>query len=195
MIEQSIGAAGDGVLAGVVAAIVATAILGVAKWIRERWLQRRDVLQVREILRNGRKRVMGSKDVFHDGMSATMSASILRCAQYNLMIKQLAIALDHRTTKLPYAKRKQILEALDWYHTDSLVATKGIKGGPTFVIPPEGLWPTTEMRLSHAVNRFNRLEAIGWLRLRSRNKNGSRKWTRWITRSFPRLGSRSSPTK
>ena len=166
MIAQSIEEAAGSVLAGVVAAIVATTILGVAKWIHGKWLQRRDVLQVREVLREGRHRVMESKDVFHEGMNSAMSASVLRCAQYNLMIKQLAVALDHRTTKLPYANRKQILDALDWYHTDSLLATKDEKGRPTFVITQEGLWPATEMRLSAAVDCFNKLEAIGWLRLR-----------------------------
>ncbi len=195
MIAQAIEEAAGSVLGGVVAAIVATAILGVAKWIHGKWLRRRDVLQVREVLRDGRKRVMESQDVFHEGMNSKLSASVLRCAQYNLMIKQLAVALDHRTTKLPYADRKQVLDALDWYQTESLLATKDAKGRPTFVIPPEGLWPATEMHLSAAVDCFNKLEAIGWLRLRSRSGSRSRQLTGWITRSIRPSGSRRSPTK
>ena len=195
MIAQSIEEATGSVLAGVVAAIVATAILGVAKWIRGKWLQRRDVLQLREILRDGRKRIVESQEVFHKGMNSTLPASVLRCAQYNLMIKQLAIALDHRTTNLPYTSRKQVLDALDWYHTDSLLATKDAKGRPTFVIPSEGQWPATEMHLSAAVDRFNKLEAIGWLRLRYRSESRSRQWTRWISRLIRPSGSQRSPTK
>ena len=32
--------------------------------------------------------------------------------------------MDHTTSKLPYAKRKDIFNALDWYHVKSLWATK-----------------------------------------------------------------------
>ena len=165
MLPQSIVEIASGAVAGIVAAIFLTA----AKGIHEKYLQRCDVNQVREILTAGRKRVMESEDVFNASMNATLPASPLRCAQYNLMIRQLAIALDHQTTKLSYAKRKQIFDALDWYHTDSLHATKDQNGCPTFVILPEGRWPTPEMRLSDAVDRFNKLEAIGWLKMRSRS--------------------------
>ena len=108
------------IVTGVVAAIVATVILGTAKWIHGRRLQAGDIKQVRGILAAGRQRVMESRDVFNDSMDTTLPAAALRCAQYNLMIKQLATVLDHTTTNLPYEKRKQVLDALDWYHTESL---------------------------------------------------------------------------
>ena len=165
---QPSGDAGTNIVAGVAAAIAATVILGTAKWIHGRHLQARDIKHVRGILLAGRKRVMESQDVFNDGMDATLPADALRCAQYNLMIKQLAIALDHTTSNLPYAKRQQIFEALDWYHTGSLLATKDANGQPVFVIPQEGVWPTTQMNLTAAINRFTKLEAIRWLKLRPR---------------------------
>ena len=167
MLAHEIGNIASSAVAGIVAAIVATVILGGAKYIYGKHLQHLDVRQIREILTTGRERVMTSTDTRHEGLDTTLPADTLRCAQYNLMIKQLAAALDHTTTKLPYSKRKQIIEALDWYHVTSLHATKNRKGRPVFVIPPEGTWPTTEMKRHHAIDKFNKLEAIKWLKLGS----------------------------
>ena len=83
------------------------------------------------------------------------------------MIEQLRVSLDHTTSKLPYAKRKDIFDALDWYHTESLYATKDKDGNPVFVVDfPVGRWPTKEMQESHAADKFKRIEAIKWLKLK-----------------------------
>ena len=74
-------------VAGLIAALTATTILGAAKWIHLKYLQRLDVKQIREVLTTGRKRVM----------DATLPGDVLRAAQYNLIIKQLRVALDHTT--------------------------------------------------------------------------------------------------
>ena len=92
-------------VAGLIAALTATTILGAAKWIHLKYLQRLDVKQIREVLTTGRKRVMESKETFLLGMDATLPGDVLRAAQYHLTIKQLRVALDHTTSKLPYAKR------------------------------------------------------------------------------------------
>ena len=168
MATQALGEMASSAVAGIVAAIVATAILGAAKWIHMKHLQRLDIKQIRQVLTTGRKRVMASADEVNPSMGTSLPADGLRCAQYNLMIKQLAIALDHTTTRLPYSKRKHILEALDWYHADSLHAIKNADGPPVFVTLPEGKWPTVEMKASHAIEKFDRLEAIGWLKVTSR---------------------------
>ena len=122
-------------------------------------MQRLDVKQIREVLTTGRKRVMESKETFHHGMDATLPSYVLRAAQYNLIIKQLRVALDHTTSKLPYAKRKDIFKALDWYHVKSLYLTKDKRGNPVFSDLPVGSWPTTEMHESQAVDKFKRLES------------------------------------
>ena len=165
MAAQALGDMASSAVAGIVAAIVATAILGAAKWIHMKHLQHLNIRQIRQILTAGRERVMASTDEFNPGMDTTLPADALRCAQYNLMIKQLAIALDHTTTRLPYSKRRQIFEALDWYHAKSLHAIKNDDGRPVFVTLAEGKWPTVEMKASHAIDKFDRLEAIGWLKL------------------------------
>ena len=131
-------------VAGLIAALTATTILGAAKWIHLKYLQRLDVKQIREVLTTGRKRVM----------DATLPGDVLRAAQYNLIIKQLRVALDHTTSKLPYAKRKDIFDALDWYHVKFLYATKNERDNPVFRDLPDGSWPTTEMQESQAVDKF-----------------------------------------
>ena len=143
-------------MAGLIAALTATTILGAAKWIHLKYLQRLDVKQIREVLTTGRKRVM----------DATLPGDVLRAAQYNLIIKQLRVALDHTTSKLPYAKRKDIFDALDWYHVKFLYATKNERDNPVFRDLPDGSWPTTEMQESQAVDKFKRLESIKWLKLK-----------------------------
>ena len=153
-------------VAGLIAALTATTILGAAKWIHLKYLQRLDVKQIREVLTTGRKRVMESKETFHRGMDATSPGDVLRAAQYNLTIKQLRVALDHTTSKLPYTKRKDIFNALDWYHVESLYATKDKRDNPVFVDLPVGSWPTTKMQESQAVDKFKRLESIKWLKLK-----------------------------
>ena len=76
-------------MAGLIAALTATTILGAVKWIHLKYLQRLDVKQIREVLTTGRKRVM----------DATLPGDVLRAAQYNLIIKQLRVALDHTTSE------------------------------------------------------------------------------------------------
>ena len=36
------------------------------------------------------------------------------------MIKQLRVAFDHTTSKLSYAKRKELFDALNWHGVESL---------------------------------------------------------------------------
>ena len=152
-------------VAGLIAALTATIILGAAKWIHLKHLQRLDVRQIRGVLTDGRRRVMESKETFNPNMNATISDAVLRAAQYNLMIKQLRVALDHTTSKLSYAKRKELFDALNWYGVESLYATKDALGNPVFIDPPVGSWPTSEMQENHASDKFKRLESIKWLKL------------------------------
>ena len=153
-------------MAGLIAALTATAILVVVKLIHLKYLERLDVKQIREVLTAGRKRVMESKETFHHGMGATVPGDVLRAAQYNLIIKQLRVALDHTTSKLLYTKRKDIFNALDWYHVKSLWATKDKCGNPVFVDLPVGSWRANAMQESQAVDKFKRLESIKWLKLK-----------------------------
>ena len=65
---------------------------------------------------------------------------------------------------LSHVQRKDLYDAMDWYHTDGLYATKS-KGKVVFMDVPEGRWPTAEMSMEAARRKFDRLEAIEWLKL------------------------------
>ena len=80
------------------------------------------------------------------------------------MTKELGVAIERWALGLSHAQRKEVYDALDWYHTDGLYATKR-DDGVAFMDLPEGRWPTVEMSIEAAREKFDRLEAIGWLRL------------------------------
>ena len=151
-------------VAGLIAALTATAILGSAKCVRQWSAKRQDVRYLRNLLTEGRKRVLEAGDTFHKGMNATSSGDALRAAQYNNMVKRLGIALEKWMADLSHDQRKDIFDALDWYHTDSLQAVKK-DGKAVFIDIPDGRWPTTEMSLEVANEKFEKLQSIMWLKL------------------------------
>ena len=153
------------IVAGTVAAITATSILGIAKLVHAKYLQRLDIKQIQNILTAGRQRVLKATDTHHSGMDATIPKDVLRAAQYNLMIEQLRVVLHHRSSKLSHGQEQELLDALDWYHVNSLYATKDEKGSPRFAKLPPGNWPTGEMQERHATEKFDRLASIRWLGL------------------------------
>ena len=157
---------GQSAAAGIIAALAATIILGIAKCIRQWWARRQDAEFIREILVLGRQRVLEAKDTRHEGMKTTLPADVLRAAQYNHMVKRLGVVLEKWTADLSHNQRKDIFDALDWYHTDSLHAVEK-DGKPLFVDLPDGSWPTTEMPLGAARRKFDKLQSIGWLKLRA----------------------------
>ncbi len=156
----------QGAVPGLVAALTATAILGIAKGVHQWWAWFQDVRYLRDILIEGRKRVMEAKDTPHQGMGATSSAGAWRAALYNNMIKKLSVALEKWLVDLSHNQRKDIFDALNWYHTDSLLAIEKDEKA-VFVELPDGKWPATEMPIEEARNKFEKLQAIKWLKLRA----------------------------
>ena len=152
--------------AGLIAALVATALLGVGRGIYQWWTWRQDVKYIRDLLVEGRKRVLDAKDIEHKEIGARSLADDLRAAQYNNMIKQVGVALEQRTVALTHRQRKEILDALDWYHTESLNAVN-VEGRMQYVKIPDGDWPTPDMSLDHAKIKFAKLQSIRWLKLDS----------------------------
>ena len=153
-------------VAGLIAALTATSILGVAKWISLKRLQGLDVKEIREVLTEGRKKVLESKETFLSDIGVTVHSEELRSAEYNQMIEQLRPVLDHTTSKLPYVKRKAIFDALSWYHTDSLYAKKDDNGNLEFIEFSPGKWPMPTMKKNFAIDKFKNIESIKWLKLK-----------------------------
>ena len=151
-------------VAGLIAALVATTILGLAKYVRHWLAKRQDMEYIRGLLIEGRSRVMESKDTFNEGMAAMLPEDTLRAAQYNNMIRNIGVALERWAVNLSHAQRKDVYDALDWYHTGGLNAIKQ-DGTAVFMELPEGKWPATEMSMEAAVNKFEKLQSIKWLKL------------------------------
>ena len=59
-------------VAGIIAALAVTAILGVARYVQQWWGKCQDVRYLRALLTSGMERVMGAKDTYHPGMEAWM---------------------------------------------------------------------------------------------------------------------------
>ena len=156
----------DSAVGGAIAGVFAAGILGVIGWLRRWRLRQQETAYIRDLVTQGRKRVMDSKDTFNPGMGVVLGADLLRAAQYNLMIKQLDVALEHTTQNLKTNQRMDIYDALDWHHTGSLHAVKAPSGKTEFIELRPGRWPTTEMGESYAVRKFERLESIKWLKLK-----------------------------
>ena len=153
-------------VAGLIAALAATAILGLASYLRQWLARRRDVNYIRGLLIQGRSRVMGAEDTYNKDMAARMTAGELRAAQYNNMMREVGVALERWTMNLSHSQRKDVYDALDWYNTGGLHATKQ-DGKVVFVELPEGRWHTTEMPEEAARSRFEKLQSLKWLKLRA----------------------------
>ena len=150
---------------GIATAVVVAIIFGGDRSIRE-WLARdQDVKHLREVVTEGRHRILKAEDIFHKGMNASSTADSLRAAQYNNMIKKLEVALEQWTPNLSHQQRKDVFDALDWYHTAGLPAVKR-DGRVVYISLPDGRWSPTEMPLGAAEEKFKALESIKWLKLK-----------------------------
>ena len=161
---EMMGSIIEGTISGSIGALVATAILSCVVLTRDWLAERRNVRYIRDLLIGERKRVMEAEDTSRKTIGVTIPADTLRAAQYNNMIKQLGIALEKWFVNLSHDKRKDIFDALDWYHTDGLQAIKK-NNKAEFVELPDGKWPTTEMPKEVTKKKFENLQSIEWLKL------------------------------
>lgn len=151
-------------VAGSIAALVATSILGLARYLHQKIAKRQDVNYIRELLISGRQRVMEAEDTYNKGMGACIPADVLRAAQYNNMVRQVGVALERWMVNLSHTQRKELYDALDWYHTGGLNAINR-DGEVTFIDLPDGKWPTKTMAIEVARDKFDKLQSIKWLKL------------------------------
>ena len=147
-------------VAGLIAALTATIILGIAKWVRQWWV-RQKLVNLRDVLSEGRKRVMEAIPL---KATSRKSADVLRAAQYNNMIKKLGVALEKWMVNLPHY-RKDVFDALDWYHTDSLQAIAWNKR--CILTFPDGKWPERQCQWKWPKRNSMKLQSIKWLKLKA----------------------------
>ena len=155
-------------LAGLIAGLSVSAFLWTADYLSDRSANHQDVKHICELLAEGRAHVMEARGTSFEGMGATASADSIRARQYNRMIKELDVAFEMWTVNLSHTQRKEIYDALDWYHVrpDAQFAIKR-DGKVVFQEVPDGKWPTAEMSMEAASEKFDKLQSIEWLKLKS----------------------------
>ena len=151
-------------VAGLVAALAATLILGVANYVRRSVSLQQDISYVRELLIEGEELLMSDKVIEVGGKA--VSPNLFRAEQYNLVTKRLRVALDGWLPNLSHDHRRDLFNALDWYHSDTIAAVSGPDGEPEFVTLPEGQWPKgVELDKATVEEKFKTLKEIEWLNL------------------------------
>lgn len=154
---------GESAIAGVSAALTATVILGIARIIHRWQARRRDVNYVRGILSEGEALVFGAEESFSQHANAISTKDAHRAAEYNRMLEKLRVALGNWAPNLSHIQRRDLFDALDWYHTENLLAVF-VKGNMQYIRPEEGKWYGQEMPEDVALTKFERLRLIKWLK-------------------------------
>ena len=148
---------------GASAALVAAFVLEFASYIRRKLNSLRSIKHIREILEEGRDSVLTSKNEKISNPSMFIPKDVVRVGEYNRMIRKLDVALNEWRSELSFRQKKEIIEALNWYHTDTIFASKEgeeIK----FKEFPDGKWTHNTMYECEAKYRFEKLKSITWLK-------------------------------
>ena len=151
-------------LAGVIAALTATAILGVASYIR-RWAAIRQAIKhLQHLLTQGREGVLQAEEQQLESTDRKIPENTVRAVRYNVMLKELEVALDKWSTALSYDQRQEIIEALDWYNLRAFPVEEDLPDVFRLEKMPDGVW-IGDLRLETAQQKFHNLKSIKWLRL------------------------------
>ena len=151
-------------LAGVIAALTATAILGVASYIRRLAARRQAIRHLQHLFTHAREGVIQAEEQRIDSTHQRIPANALRAARYNVMLKELEIALDKWSTALSYDQRQEIIEAVDWYNLRAFSVEEDWPGRAALKKMPDGIW-IGDLEHETAQERFQNLESIKWLKL------------------------------
>ena len=151
-------------LAGVIAALTATAILGAAKYVRRRAAKREAISHLQDLFTQARRGVMQAEERRHGPMNHRIPADAVRAARYNVMLKELEAALDKWSTALSYDQRQEIFEAVDWYNLRAFTVEEDWAGRATMKRMPDGVWEG-DLAPEIAQEKFQSLQSIKWLKL------------------------------
>ena len=161
---DSMNSIASSALAGVIAALTATAILGAARYIRRRATRRQAIRHLQHLFTQARERVMQAEEKHLESTNQRIPANALRAARYNVMLKELKVALDKWSTALSYDQREEIIEALDWYNLTTFSVEEDWPGRVKLKTIPDGVW-IGDLRSETAQEKFQNLKSIKWLKL------------------------------
>ena len=164
MVDTIVGGAAAGLIAGLVVA----AVLGIAQEFREHVERRQEEQYLRSVFIEG-KTILTTEDLQLEGLEITVPADHRRAADYRRLLRKVGVALERWSSHLSPSQRKDIYDALDWFHTDPtrmFFATTAENEG-RFVDVPDGTFPAETMTAEAAAEVYERLQAIGWLKLKA----------------------------
>lgn len=156
-----------GSVAGLIAGLVIAVLLALASEARQLVKRRQEEKYVRDLFIEG-KVILTTEDLPLRGGDYTIPADDLRAAQYKMLLKQVGVGLERWTPHLSLSQRKDIYDALDWFHTDPerMLVLGTDEGGLRLLDVPEGTWPGTSMNEAAARSIYERLCLVRWLRLK-----------------------------
>ena len=161
---DSMNSIASSALAGVIAALTATAILGVASYIR-RWAARRQAIKhLQHLFTQGREGVLKAEEQQLDSTDRRIPEDTVRAARYNVMLKELEVALDKWSIDLSYDQRQKIIAAFDWYNLRAFLVEEDLPGAFRLEKMPDGVW-IGNLRLETARKKFHNLRSVKWLKL------------------------------
>lgn len=88
----------------------------------------------------------------------------VRAARYNVMLKELDVALDKWSAALSHDQRQEIIEAVDWYNLWFFLIEEDWPGRARMKKMPDGVWEG-DLSLETAQEKFEHLRSIKWLKL------------------------------
>lgn len=107
---------------------------------------------------------MQAEEKHLESTNQRIPANALRAARYNVMLKELKVALDKWSTALSYDQREEIIEALDWYNLTTFSVEEDWPGRVKLKTIPDGVW-IGDLRSETAQEKFQNLKSIKWLKL------------------------------
>ena len=121
--------------------LLLTAIWGAVKATvhacRHRRHRKQEMKFLRTLISEDIQGILEAKDIaaadLPQGMEVTEDtpADVVRVAQFNILMKKIGVALERWTPNLTPFEKKEIYDALDWYHT-------GRKPGNMYTVPYNG---------------------------------------------------------
>ena len=161
---ESLNSIASSALAGVIAALTATAILGAASYIRRRAARRQAIRHLQDLFTQAREGVLQAEEQRLEPTNQRIPANAVRAARYNVMLKELEVALDKWSAALSYDQRQEIIEAVDWYNLRAFSVEEDWPGRAALKKMPDGVW-IGDLEHDTAQEKFQHLQSIKWLRL------------------------------
>ena len=156
-----------GAVAGLIAGLVVAVLLGLARQTLRALERCREEKYIRGLFIEG-KVILDTEKLQFQGRQVGISAEHLRAFRYKALLKEVGVALERWTPHLSISQRKEIYDALDWFHTDPDRMHAVSKDGKVFrlVEVPDGTFPLPNMHEDAAVQVYERLRLVKWLKLK-----------------------------